>query len=319
MTMLLCCGDALIDWIPVTSADGREAYLPVPGGSCCNLAIALARLGADAGFMGGISTDFFGDLLMGALQASQVSTRYVARLGLETTLGFVKLGDGEPQYVFYDDGTAARMWTAADSPMLGPEVRLLHIGSVTLINPPVADACVALFEAEKGRRVLCLDPNCRPTLTRDIASYRVRMDRLFTLSDIIRLSLSDLAFLMPDTTPPAAASLWLEGGARLVVVTRGAGGSTAYWPGGSVDVTAPETRVMDTIGAGDSFLAGLLVGLSEAGYLSMTGLLRLTSGELAGALAIASEAAAVTCTRSGADAPWRHEVPALVARVASSA
>src|SRR5690349_19608631 len=113
--MLLSCGDALIDMIPARTEDGRHAYVPAVGGSCCNIAVALGRLGAKAGFMGGISTDFFGDLLVEGLVAAGVSTKYVARLERETTLGFVKLGEGEPQYAFYDEGTAGRSWRRSDS------------------------------------------------------------------------------------------------------------------------------------------------------------------------------------------------------------
>src|ERR1700726_1851488 len=89
--MLLCCGDALIDMIPAKTGDGRDCYVPAIGGSCCNIAVALGRLGAEVGFMGGIATDFFGDLLARGLAASDVSLRYVARRDRETTLGFVKL------------------------------------------------------------------------------------------------------------------------------------------------------------------------------------------------------------------------------------
>ncbi len=308
--MLLSCGDALIDWIPARTADGREAYVPAVGGSCCNIAIALGRLGADAGFMGGISTDLFGDMLVDGLRAANVSTRYVARLDRETTLGFVRLGDGEPQYAFYDEGTAARMWRRTDSPQLGPEVRLLHVGSVTLINPPVADECLALLEAEKGQRLLTVDPNCRPTLTKDVTAYRQRMARLFALADIIRLSETDLAFVLPDTSPEDAARTWLAGGTRLVVVTRGASGATAFWPEGALHAPSVPANVVDTIGAGDSFFAGLLVSLDEAGFLSAKGLAKVGATELQAALAFAAEVAAITCTRQGSDPPWRREVGA---------
>lgn len=308
--MLLSCGDALIDWIPARTADGREAYVPAVGGSCCNIAVALGRLGADAGFMGGISTDLFGDMLIEGLRASKVRTRYVARLDRETTLGFVRLGDGEPQYAFYDDGTAGRMWRRADSPALGPEVRLVHVGSVTLINPPVADECLALFEAEKGRRLLTVDPNCRPTLTKDVDAYRKRMARLFALADIVRLSATDLAFVLPGVTPEDAAKQWLAGGTRLVVVTRGSAGATAFWPGGAVGVPARPASVVDTIGAGDSFFAGLLVSLDEAGLLTAEGLAKLSVPALQRALGFAAEVAAITCARQGSDPPWRSEVGA---------
>jgi fructokinase len=308
--MLLCCGDALIDMIPARTGDSRDCYVPAIGGSCCNIAVALGRLGAEVGFMGGIAKDFFGDFLVQGLAASNVSTRYVARLDHETTLGFVKLGDGEPQYAFYDETTAARMWRRSDSLPLGREVRLIHIGSVTLIAPPVADECLALFEAEKGRRLLSVDPNCRPTLTRDVVGYRQRLQRIFALADIIRLSRSDLAFLLPETPGETAATAWLAAGASLVVLTEGAAGATAWWPGGGVHVAAAEAAVVvDTIGAGDSFLAALLVQLDETGKLSRKGLPRLTAPEVLAALAYAATAAALTCTRSGANSPWRHELP----------
>jgi fructokinase len=306
--MFLCCGDALIDMIPARTDDGRHSYVPAIGGSCCNIAVALGRLGAEVGFMGGISTDFFGDLLIDGLVASRVSTRYVARLDRETTLGFVKLGDGEPQYAFYDDGTAGRTWRRSDSAALGPEVRLIHIGSVTLIAPPVADECLALFEAEKGQRLLSVDPNCRPTLTRDVEPYRGRMERIFGLADLIRLSRSDLAFLLPGISADAAAAAWLASGARLVVLTDGGSGAMAWWPGGRVHVPAPNVRVVDTIGAGDSFLAALLVHIAEGGRLSGDGLAGLAAAEVEAALAFAASVAAITCTRSGADSPWRHEL-----------
>jgi fructokinase len=314
--MLLACGDALIDWIPARTADGREAYIPAVGGSCCNLAVALGRLGASAGFMGGISTDLFGDMLMAGLAAASVSTRYVARRDRETTLGFVKLGDGEPQYAFYDEATAGRNWRRADSPALGDEVRLVHVGSVTLIHPPVADECLALFAAEKGRRLLSLDPNCRPTLIRDPNAYRNRLAALFALADIIRLSAADLEFALPGVAPAEAAAAWLAGGARLVVVTRGRSGASAYWGGGTITAPPHRVTVADTIGAGDSFLAGLLVSLDAAGLLSADGLTRLAAADIRAALALAAEVAAITCTRLGADPPWRHEVPSLAAATA---
>jgi fructokinase len=310
--MLLSCGDALIDWIPARSEDGREAYIPAVGGSCCNIAIAMGRLGASAGFMGGISTDLFGDMLVAGLRSSNVSTRYVARVDRETTLGFVRLGEGEPQYAFYDDGTASRMWRRTDSPAPGPEVALLHVGSVTLINPPVADECLALFEAEKGKRLLSVDPNCRPTLTRDVATYRRRTARLLALADIIRLSATDLAFIEPGLAPEEAARRWLADGASLVVITHGADGAMAWWRGGTTSMPARPVNAADTIGAGDSFFAGLVVNLAENAHLTVEGLARLDEDALRSALAFGATVAAITCTRRGADPPWRKELPSQV-------
>jgi fructokinase len=307
--MFLSCGDALIDFIPVTALDGRDAYVPAVGGSCCNIAIALGRLGARAGFMGGVSTDFFGDMLMDGMRQSNVSTEYVARLDLATTVGFVKLGVGEPQYVFYDDATACRMWTRSASKAPGPEVRLLHIGSVPLINLPVADELLALLEGEKGKRLLSVDPNCRPSITRHVEDYRARMIRILALADIIKLSVSDLEFLQPGAHYAEAAEEWLSAGSQLVVVTQGGDGATAFWHDGKISVAAKPVDVVDTIGAGDSFLAGLLVSLDESGRLSAEALKQPTRDELERALSFAAAVAAITCGRSGADPPWRREIP----------
>src|SRR5262249_36842901 len=211
----------------------------------------------------------------GAGAAAGMSGICAPRLERETTLGFAKLGEDEPQYAFYDDGTAGQSWRRSDSAALGPEVRLIHIGSVTLIAPPVADESLALFEAEKGRRLLSVDPNCRPTLTPHPDAYRLRMRRILALADIVRLSWSDLDFLIPGAPAETAVGAWLADGAGLVVLTDGENGATAWWPGGQVRVPARRVAVVDTIGAGDCFLAGLLVQLDEAGRLSHDGLRQL--------------------------------------------
>jgi fructokinase len=179
---------------------------------------------------------------------------------------------------------------------------------VTLIAPPVADECLALFEAERGKRVLSLDPNCRPTLTRDVATYRRRMARLLALADIVRLSATDLAFIDPDLTPEDAAARWLAAGTSLVVITRGADGATASWRGGSLTMPARRVEPVDTIGAGDSFYAALVVSLEERGHLSHEGLAALDQATLRASLAFATEVAAITCTRRGSDPPWRREL-----------
>src|SRR6202158_6575146 len=108
--MLLSCGDALIDFLPVKSVDGRDAVVPVAGGSCLNIAVGMARLGAPAGFVGGISTDLFGRMIADHASASQFELRYAPRSGHQTTLAFVRTVGGEPQYAFYDEATASRNW-----------------------------------------------------------------------------------------------------------------------------------------------------------------------------------------------------------------
>lgn len=313
--MLLICGDALIDFIPTPGAkdDGAlPAYCPVAGGSCCNVAVGLARLGVPTGFMGGISTDFFGHFLAQTLSEAGVSLRYAARLPQGSTLAFVKLGDHEPQYAFYDRETAMRSWTRAAAPPVGEEVTLLHIGSVALIGDTAAAESLALFRAEKGRRLLSIDPNCRPSLIEDRAAYHHRMREMLALADIIKLSVADLDYLLPGIPPAGAARGWIEAGARLVVITQGAEGVAAYTPEGWLRVPAKRVTVTDTVGAGDSLLAGLFWQLEKAGRLTLTGLDALTLPELETALTVAVAAAAITCSRTGADLPRQEELSALL-------
>src|SRR6266540_6177022 len=130
--MLLSCGDALVDFLPVKSVDGRDATVPVVGGSCLNIAVGMARLGAPAGFVGGISTDLFGRMIADHASASQVDLRYVTRSDCQTTLSFVSTIAGEPQYAFYDEATAPRNWAYRPGSIPFDAIEAIHVGSTTL-------------------------------------------------------------------------------------------------------------------------------------------------------------------------------------------
>ncbi len=307
--MIIICGDSLIDFLPSRSEDGgQDAYIPVPGGSCRNIAVGLGRLGSAAGFMGGISTDFFGDLIVSSMQVSGVSMQYVARLDNATTLAFVKLGDGEPEYAFFDEASASRCWTRAASPPLADDVTALHVGSLGLISPPVADECLALMREQKGRRVLCVDPNCRPTLTNDLATYRARLAEALALADIIKLSRADLDYLIPGADPETIAAEWLAAGTSLVIVTKGGDGATAWVKGGRIDVPVGETVVVDTVGAGDSFIAAVLCHLDRTGLLHPGRIAAIDPSQAEAALQFAVRVAAFTCGRAGSNPPWAAEL-----------
>src|SRR3982074_375887 len=129
--MLLSCGDALVDFLPVKSVDGRDAVVPVAGGFCLNIAVGMARLGAPAGFVGGISTDLFGRMIADHALASQVELRYATRSEHQTTLAFVRTVPGEPQYAFYDEGTASRNWVYRHGSIPFHEIEDVHVGSRT--------------------------------------------------------------------------------------------------------------------------------------------------------------------------------------------
>src|SRR6266850_5412252 len=174
--MLLSCGDALVDFLPVKSADGRDAAVPVVGGSCLNIAVGMARLGAPAGFVGGISSDLFGRMIAGHASASQVDLRYVTRSDCQTTLAFVRTVGGEPQYAFYDAATASQNWSYRRGSIPFDEIEAVHVGSTTLADDQGAAQALALVEDARASVTISFDPNCRPKLVKHRAHYVDRMD-----------------------------------------------------------------------------------------------------------------------------------------------
>lgn len=304
--MIVSCGEALIDFVPATTNDGRPAYVPCVGGSPFNIAVAIGRLGVPAGFLGGVSSDFFGDDLVAALEASGVDTRYVLRLDRPSTLAFVSLGSGEPEYVFYDAEAAHRFWEPAEA--LAPDVTMLHFGSIALLGAPAADRFEELMQRNKGRRILAFDPNIRPSVIVDEAAYRERLRRMLALADVVKISAADLAWLAPDAAPDDVADAWLAGGASLVVVTLGPDGALAHTARGPVRYPGTPVAVVDTVGAGDSFMGALLAALARLGVERTAQLEALDAEATMTAIGFATRASAITCSRRGADPPWAREL-----------
>jgi len=309
--MLLSCGDALIDFLTVKSADGRDALLPAVGGSCLNVAIGLARLGAPAGFVGGLSTDLFGRMIAEHAEASGVDLRYCLRSSRPTTLAFVRTVAGEASYAFYDEGSAARHWIYRPGSLPFADIDAIHIGSTTLVARESAAETLRLVEDAGASTTIAFDPNCRPNLIGDKADYVRRMAEFIARADILRLSEDDFAFLYGDSDPAAKAAALLGAGTRLFVLSRGALGAQAWHAhAGVVEVTAPPAAIVDTVGAGDSFQAGLLFALRKIGRIRRSALARLSAAELSRAMGFAAACAAITCGRPGADPPRRSEIGA---------
>jgi fructokinase len=306
--MIVSCGEALIDFIPIRAEDGEWAYRPAAGGSPYNVALALGRLGAEAGFMGGLSTDFFGTLLLGALEESKVDLSHTVRTDRPTVLAFVSFGNGEPQYAFYDEGSAARLFDPAEARPIGLEVECLHAGSISLIGEPAASNIERLFLADAGRRVLSIDPNVRPSLVCNEPAYRPRLDRMLGAADIVKVSRADLDWLAPGRDPSEWARARIERGTALVVLTAGSEGARAITASLDVRQPAVPVKVVDTVGAGDAFTAGLLRALQNRGLLRRGALGSISEPDLRAALEFAARIAALTCTRAGADPPWADEL-----------
>lgn len=313
--MILCHGEMLIDFIPTEARDGALAYRPAVGGSPGNVALTIARLDVTAGFVGGLSRDFFGEQIASTLAANGVAMDYVSRLDRPTMLAFVDLYGEEPRYAFYDYESAPRNWRLEDMPPIADDVTALHFGSLSLIRLPAANAFAELARREAGRRIISFDPNIRAGLVEDESDYRARLNEILHLADVIKLSGADLSWIAPSKDISELAPKWLAAEARLVLFTRGAEGATIFTRNGSVSRPAFKVKVVDTVGAGDASMGGLLAAVHDRDALSRERLEQLDAATLSDVLDFSLAVAAITCSRTGADPPRRAEVKTLLRSV----
>ncbi|MFB9708159.1 carbohydrate kinase family protein [Streptosporangium sandarakinum] len=298
-----CVADAFAD--PGASRRGELALRVIPGGGPANAAVALARLGTPARYLGRISADPFGRLFHERLTASGVDLSGVVRAAEPSTLAVATLDtEGRAEYSFHAEGTADWQWTAEELTTrdLGG-VAAVHTGSLALVMAPGAARIEEFLAGARAGATISIDPNVRPGLV-DPAVYRARLPRWAALADIVKVSEEDLDHLgdFDGFREECHAA-----GARLVLLTRGADGVTASLDGVRLAVPAPAVNVADTVGAGDAFTAGLLHRLGARGLLGgrLTG---LTVGDLSDALAFAVRVAALTCEVAGANPPWHHQL-----------
>ena len=306
--MIVCCGEALIDMLPRESTAGEPALAPYAGGAVFNTAIALGRLGVPVEFFSGLSFDLFGQQLRASLAASKVGSHYAHVSGRPTTLAFVHLVDGHATYVFYDEGTAGRMLTEADLPTLDDDVDALLFGAISLIPEPCGSAYEALMQREHERRVMMLDPNIRPDFIPDREKHVGRIQRMMAMADIVKLSDEDLTWFGENGSVDDVIGNWLKLGPKLIVVTHGGKGAVGYSSRHKVTVAGERVTVADTVGAGDTFNAGILASLHEQGALTKAAIGSLSEAATRSALELGAKAAAVTVSRPGANPPWRHEL-----------
>ncbi|GGW93827.1 carbohydrate kinase family protein [Streptomyces chryseus] len=301
--MIVVAGESLIDLVP--QGTGALAPLsPRPGGGPYNTAVALGRLGSAVAFCSRVSTDGFGDVLVDGLRAAGVDTSLVQRGPEPTTLAVATLGaDGSAGYGFYAQGGADRLFALPAA--LPPQARAVALGTCSLVLEPGASAYEALLrrEAERGLFTL-LDPNIRPALIPDADAYRARFRSWLPHVSLLKVSQEDARWL------GGSVEEWLAAGPAAVVLTRGAAGMTVRTRGGGAGVSVPAAavEVADTIGAGDTVNAALLHRLRAHGALSARASAALCADAWDDTLAFAARAAAITCSRPGADPPYAAEL-----------
>jgi fructokinase len=298
--VIVLAGEALID----LAADG-DRLVPLPGGSPYNVAIGVARLGRPTGFVGRLSTDGFGRRLQDQLASEGVDLSLTTLTDEPTTLAVVHLDERrQATYRFYLAGTSAAGMRTGELPEL-PNDAILHV-SFGAIGPgtlPAGHALSALLGREHGHRLTSLDPNVRPAAIDDLDGARLRLEALLAKVDVVKVSDEDLAVLYPGRADVDVAAAWLERGPALVVVTRGAKGGWASTARHRIEVGAPSVDVVDTVGAGDAYSAGLLSWLDTHDLRSKAAVEAIEASELEDALGYAARVAALTCTRPGADPP----------------
>lgn len=306
--MIICCGEAVIDMMPRSLPTGEDVFLPVPGGALFNTAVALGRLEVETAFLSGLSNDMFGTQLASHLRASGVDVGYAIRTDHPTTLAFVALEAGVAHYTFFDENSAGRLLHVSQLPDILENVRALHFGGISLIGEPCGSAYEALARRQAGHSVISLDPNIRPGFVVDEPGYRARLARLTAISDIIKVSEEDFAWLEPERTFEAVCKEWISRGASVVVLTRGADGCQAHTASFDVEIETDHVEIVDTVGAGDTFNAGLLAALAEADFLSVDRLADLDENTLESALRFATKVARYTVGQTGANPPWKSQL-----------
>ncbi|MFE9610605.1 carbohydrate kinase [Streptomyces sp. NPDC006012] len=303
--MIVVAGEALIDLVP-QGAGALADLKPALGGGPYNTAVALGRLGSPTAFCSRTSYDAFGEALLDGLRGAGVDVSGVQRGTEPTTLAVATVdGSGSASYSFYVEGTADRFFAAPTALPAG--ARALSFGTCSLVLEPGASAYEELMRSASGQGLFTtLDPNIRTGLIADPDAYRARFRSWLPHVTLLKLSEEDAGWL------GGGPQEWLAAGPSAVVITRGGDGLTAFTrDGAEYSVPGEKVDVVDTIGAGDTVNAALLHGLSAQDALSPEGLAGLEADGWTRLLRLAARAAAITCSRAGAEPPYAAELGEL--------
>jgi fructokinase len=296
--VIVVAGDALVDLI--VRPDGE--LVPVGGGGSYNAVRAIARLGVACCWIGGLSADRFGRMLEAGLVTDGVSLALAQRTELPTTLALAELDEGgAATYRFYTEGTSApAVYPGPLARGLPEGTSAVLTGTLGFVLEPMATTLEAWVAGLPADMPVMIDPNCRPSITPDPDAYRARLARVLARADIVKASSEDLAFLRPGATA-ADAVAWISSlGARVILVTDGARPVTAHVNGAVHRVPAPPVRVVDTVGAGDTFGGAFLACLVHAGVTRAT---LADEAAVLRATRFAVRASAFVCGHAGANPP----------------
>ena len=296
------CGEALIDLIPVRP--GSDQRQVIPGGGPANTAHALARLDISTEFIGGLSDDQFGKRMRAEFIAGRVGLTFTPEHQLPTCLAIVSIDvDGGATYEFKIDGTATFAFATENLPdtkLIQPEA--IYIGTLATIIEPGASILKDWIIQAKDYAPIIYDPNIRSSVISDRSRYQEVVKNWVALSNVVKASEDDLAWLYPDSDPLEIARSWVALGVQLVVITKGENGIVGVTDNQEVSIPGVQVDVIDTVGAGDTVGAVLVEALVEFG------LEKLTSELLSHTLHRAALAAAITCSRLGANPPTKTEL-----------
>ena len=309
--MIVVGGDNLIDLIESARNDAAVSFAGARGGSGYNTARAAARQGQSVGFITPIAMDNLGHFLADKMISDGVDL-LSPRSQKPSSLAVITLNNGQPSYQFYRDDTAERQ---VDLPLLQNHFpangSAFHLTSLAIISGTDADVWADFFAQQHAAGIVTtLDPNVRPMLISDCEQYLQRLWRLMNTADILKLSDEDLEWIFPDLDFDAAcAELLTKTKAKLTIVTKGAEGAIGYCNGASVTVPAhPVPKLVDTVGAGDTFMGTVLSYLNTSGLLTQDALATLDQTTLTTLLTRAAKAAAINCGREGCNPPTSQEL-----------
>ena len=308
--MIVVCGEALMDVFDAGATATGNALDARIGGSPYNVAMGLSRLAQPVAFCGAVSTGFLGERLMRSLADEGIDTSCVQRTAAPTSICVIGLdAQGVPAYDFYGERGADRQLNANAALASVPgNTRALHFGSYAMVVEPVAAAQRALIGREHTRTLISYDPNIRPTVEPSLPIWRETLQWMLPRTHLLKISDEDIGLLFPGAALDELASGWLAQGPRLVVITRGGEGALGFTASTQVQAAPMQVDVVDTVGAGDTFQAAMLTWLAEHDRLSIDGVSQLDAAALRNLLGFATRAAAITCSRRGADLPRRQEL-----------